>query len=214
MKDVLGQHTMLVTEDEGSFAALLVRRYLEMARKEMENVVVTHDTHEADLKQRRELVEGRSIFVDEAVVRAALHGRTLVLEGIERAEQAVLPLLNSLLESQEMQLEDGRFMMSPKRYDLLLKSGSSEASLAALGVVRVSERFRCIFVGNGERLDPPVRSRLQGRLVGRPTLREVFASLARVYDESVVEKVAKAYSAVDGATQVRLFFSGGGGAFI
>jgi len=30
--------------------------------------------------------------------------------------------LNNLLENREMNLEDGRFLVHPKRYDLLLKS--------------------------------------------------------------------------------------------
>jgi len=53
-------------------------------------------------------------------VRAAVHGRVLVLEGIEKAERNVLPLLNNLLENREMQLDDGRFLVSPSRYDKLL----------------------------------------------------------------------------------------------
>jgi len=53
-------------------------------------------------------------------VRAAIHGRVLVLEGIEKAERNVLPLLNNLLENREMQLDDGRFLVSPSRYDKLL----------------------------------------------------------------------------------------------
>lgn len=32
MKDSMGQHCMLVTTDEGGFASILVRRYLEMVR--------------------------------------------------------------------------------------------------------------------------------------------------------------------------------------
>ena len=35
--------------------------------------------------------------------RAALHGRVLVLEGVEKAERNVLPVLNNLLENREMQ---------------------------------------------------------------------------------------------------------------
>lgn len=53
-------------------------------------------------------------------MRAAVHGRVLVLEGIEKAERNVLPLLNNLLENREMQLDDGRFLVSPSRYDKLL----------------------------------------------------------------------------------------------
>lgn len=44
-----------------------------------------------------------------------------MLEGLEKAERNVLPVLNNLLENREMQLEDGRFLMSAERYDKLLK---------------------------------------------------------------------------------------------
>jgi len=44
-----------------------------------------------------------------------------VLEGLEKAERNVLPVLNNLLENREMQLEDGRFLMSAERYDKLLQ---------------------------------------------------------------------------------------------
>ena len=45
----------------------------------------------------------------------------LILEGIEKAERNVLPVLNNLLENREMQLEDGRFLVAPERYDKLAK---------------------------------------------------------------------------------------------
>ena len=43
-----------------------------------------------------------------AGARAAVRGRVLVLEGIDKAERNVLPILNNLLENREMQLDDGR----------------------------------------------------------------------------------------------------------
>ena len=49
--------------------------------------------------------------------QAATEGRVLILEGIEKAERNVLPVLNNLLENREMQLEDGRFLVAPGRYD-------------------------------------------------------------------------------------------------
>ena len=57
----------------------------------------------------------------QCAVRAATNGRVLILEGIEKAERNVLPVLNNLLENREMQLDDGRFLMSASRYDKLLK---------------------------------------------------------------------------------------------
>lgn len=61
------------------------------------------------------------LSVLQAAVKAALEGRVLVLEGIEKAERNVLPVLNNLLENREMQLDDGRFLMAADRYDKLLK---------------------------------------------------------------------------------------------
>ena len=54
-------------------------------------------------------------------MRAALEGRVLILEGIEKAERNVLPVLNNLLENREMNLEDGRLLIPAERYDKLLK---------------------------------------------------------------------------------------------
>lgn len=51
------------------------------------------DTTEADLKQRREIGAGGTIrHVNQAVVNAAIHGRVLVLEGLEKVERNVLPI--------------------------------------------------------------------------------------------------------------------------
>ena len=43
----------------------------------------------------------------QAPVRAALLGRVLVLDGLEKAERNVLPTLNNLLENREMALVSG-----------------------------------------------------------------------------------------------------------
>ena len=57
-----------------------------MAGREVEYLPLTRDTTESDLKQRREILNGRAIFVNQAPVRAALYGRLLILDGIEKAE--------------------------------------------------------------------------------------------------------------------------------
>ena len=80
----------------------------------------------------------------------------------------MLPVLNNLLENREMQLEDGRFLMSAERYDKLLQDHTKE-ELDAWKIVRVSENFRVIALGlpvprySGNPLDPPLRSRFQAR---------------------------------------------------
>ncbi|ETE57470.1 hypothetical protein L345_16814, partial [Ophiophagus hannah] len=131
-------------------------------------MALSRDTTETDLKQRREIRAGTAYYIDQCAVRAATEGRILVLEGLEKAERNVLPVLNNLLENREMQLEDGRFLMSAERYDKLLKEHDKEA-LDAWRIVRVSEDFRVIALGLpvprylGNPLDPPLRSRFQAR---------------------------------------------------
>ena len=51
-----------------------------------------------------------------------------MLEGVERAERNVLPVLNNLLENREMALEDGRFLVAPRRWDELQHSGSLQGA--------------------------------------------------------------------------------------
>lgn len=60
-------------------------------------------------------------IIFQSAVRAAIEGRVLILEGIEKAERNVLPVLNNLLENREMHLEDGRFLIPAHRYNKLLK---------------------------------------------------------------------------------------------
>ncbi|MED6276760.1 hypothetical protein CHARACLAT_006287, partial [Characodon lateralis] len=140
----------------------------ELTKREVEYVALSRDTTETDLKQRREIRSGTAFYIDQCAVRAATQGRVLVLEGLEKAERNVLPVLNNLLENREMQLEDGRFLMSAERYDKLLQEHTKE-ELDSWKIVRVSEDFRVIALGipvpkyKGNPLDPPLRSRFQAR---------------------------------------------------
>ncbi|KAG8302136.1 von Willebrand factor A domain-containing protein 8 [Homalodisca vitripennis] len=104
-------------------------------------------------------------------------GRVLVLQGIEKAERNVLPVLNNLLENREMHLEDGRFLIPAARYDRLLQEHGKQ-ELDRWGLVRVSDDFRVIALGlpvpgyHGNPLDPPLRSRFQARNISTPSYQE------------------------------------------
>ena len=60
-----------------------------------EYVALSPDTTESDLKQRREIRGGGKdlLWEDQAPVRAAVSGRILLIEGVEKAERNVLPTL-------------------------------------------------------------------------------------------------------------------------
>jgi hypothetical protein len=97
-KDVLGQDVFL-TGAPGPTRRRLAMLYCELFHREVEYVCISRDTSDSDLKQRREIVDGTSTFVDQAPVRAALQGRVLILDNVEKAERCVLPALNNLLEA-------------------------------------------------------------------------------------------------------------------
>ena len=90
-------------------------RFCELIQREVEYIALSRDTTESDIKQRRELVNGSIEFIDQSAVSAAIHGRILILDGIEKCERNVLPILNNLLENREMSLEDGRFLVAPDK---------------------------------------------------------------------------------------------------
>ncbi|CAK4732189.1 unnamed protein product [Aphanomyces euteiches] len=77
----------------------LALQFCEIMNREVEYIALSQDTTESDLKQRREILGGAAVFADQAPVRAAVHGRILILDGLEKAERNVLPTLNNLLEN-------------------------------------------------------------------------------------------------------------------
>jgi MoxR-like ATPase len=118
-KDNLEQDVLLLGPP-GPFRRDLVRLYASLLQREMEYLPISRDTTASDLKQRREIFAGTAYYEDQCVVRAAIHGRLLVLDGLEKAERNVLPVINNLMENREMSLSDGFFLVNPSRYDKLL----------------------------------------------------------------------------------------------
>ncbi|XP_051566216.1 von Willebrand factor A domain-containing protein 8-like [Myxocyprinus asiaticus] len=197
-KDLLGQDMFLIGPP-GPLRRSIAMQYLELTKREVEYVALSRDTTETDLKQRREIRSGTAFYIDQCAVRAATNGRILVLEGLEKAERNVLPVLNNLLENREMQLEDGRFLMSAQRYDKLLEEHNKE-ELDAWKIVRVSEDFRVIALGlpvpryKGNPLDPPLRSRFQARDIYYLPFKDQLEHLYRMGPNVPAERVSQLLS--------------------
>ncbi|XP_015436768.1 PREDICTED: von Willebrand factor A domain-containing protein 8 [Dufourea novaeangliae] len=183
-KDILCQDIFLMG-GPGTRRRELALAFLELTGRELEFIALSRDTTEADLKQRREIKSGTAYYHDQSAVRAATNGRVLIIEGVEKAERNVLPVLNNLLENREMHLEDGRFLIPASRYDKLLEIHTQE-ELNAWRLVRVSEDFRVIALGlpspqyPGHPLDPPLRSRFQGRHIPPPNYEDQLEFLKKL----------------------------------
>jgi hypothetical protein len=141
--------------------------------------------------------------VDCVAVRAALDGSVLVLDGIEKAERNVMPLLNNLLENREMALEDGRFMVASKHYDeLIAQHGGTDVN--NLRLIRTSDRFRVIALGlpvpayRGNTLDPPFRSRFQARDVGSLSAGSQLREIQRISRDNVQPESVQALTQCGG----------------
>jgi hypothetical protein len=64
-----------------------------LINSDYEYVALHRDVGETELKQGREIKAGGTLeYVDSAAVRAAKHGRILILEGIEKAERGIMPV--------------------------------------------------------------------------------------------------------------------------
>lgn len=141
-KDMILHQDFCLLSDSAADRRFLIFLYAALTQREVEYLALTPDTSDADLKQRKEVQNHQTVYVDQAPVRAAQHGRLLVLDGVYKAERNVLPTLNNLLENRELSLEDGT----------LFNTMHPDFAVAALSDPQST-------------LDPPLRSRFQARLV-------------------------------------------------
>ncbi|KAG7095577.1 hypothetical protein E1B28_006310 [Marasmius oreades] len=161
-KYLLGQDVFLISQP-GPYARRLALTFASIINSEYEYIALHRDVGETELKQGREIREGGNlVYVDSPAVNAAKYGRLLILEGIEKAERGIMPVLNNLLENREMNLEDGTHIVHPQRYALL---DDTKKFIPAHKDFRVIAIAAPVPPYPGYPLDPPFRSRFQARFI-------------------------------------------------
>ncbi|KAM5545989.1 hypothetical protein V8D89_000115 [Ganoderma adspersum] len=165
-KYLLGQDVFLLSQP-GPYARRLALTFCRLINSEYEFVALHRDIGETELKQGREIrAGGNLVYVDSAAVRAVKNGRVLIIEGIEKAERGIMPVLNNLLENREINLDDGTHIVHPHRYALLDTTETESTTF-----IPAHKNFRVIAIAApvppypGYPLDPPFRSRFQARFV-------------------------------------------------
>ncbi|KDR77148.1 hypothetical protein GALMADRAFT_246376 [Galerina marginata CBS 339.88] len=166
-KYLLGQDVFLVSQP-GPYARRLALTFASLINTEYEYIALHRDVGETELKQGREIRKGGNlVYVDSPAVNAVKHGRLLILEGIEKAERGIMPVLNNLLENREMNLDDGTHIIHPHRYAQLATADTEQGKV----FIPAHKNFRVIAIAApvppypGYPLDPPFRSRFQARFV-------------------------------------------------
>ncbi|SPO39671.1 uncharacterized protein PSFLO_05152 [Pseudozyma flocculosa] len=161
----------------GPYARRLSLTFAALLQLPYEYISFHRDIGEAEMLQSRSLTaDGSLVFVDGPVVRAMKEGHLLILEGVERAERGVTPVINNILENREQNLADGSFLIPAEKIEAARSQEASES--AAEGKPKLASRFipvhpnfRVISIGTpippykGLPLDPPFRSRFQARWV-------------------------------------------------
>ncbi|TCD60876.1 hypothetical protein EIP91_009382 [Steccherinum ochraceum] len=167
-KYILGQDVFLLSQP-GPYARRLAMTFCSVTNLEYEYIALHRDVGETELKQGRELRHnGNLVYVDSPAVKAVKHGRVLIIEGIEKAERGIMPLLNNLLENREMNLDDGTHIVHPRRFALMDPSDNANSKKR---FIPAHEKFRVIAIAApvppyvGYPIDPPFRSRFQARFV-------------------------------------------------
>ncbi|KLO18907.1 hypothetical protein SCHPADRAFT_935748 [Schizopora paradoxa] len=215
-KYVLGQDIFLVSQP-GPYARRLAMTFCSLINSEYEFVALHRDVGETELKQGREIrTKGDLTHVDSAAVRAAKLGRVLILEGIEKAERGIMPVLNNLLENREMNLDDGTHIVHPSKFARL-----EQIDLMGSNVkfIEAHRNFRVIAIAApvppypGHPLDPPFRSRFQSRfldpiesslaLENSVQLREQPSGTISTGSRTVAEKVREIILSTQFATEQR-----------
>lgn len=108
----LGQDVFLLSPP-GPYARRLALTFAALLQLPYELVSLHRDVGEADLLQTRNLEGGRSlVYHNGPVVRAMTEGALLILEGTQRAERNILPLLNNILEVRQALVTSARLTCS------------------------------------------------------------------------------------------------------
>ncbi|CAO1613724.1 unnamed protein product [Jaminaea pallidilutea] len=161
----LGQDVFLLSSP-GPFPRRLALTFAALLQIPYEYVSMHRDVGESELLQQRSLRGGNLDYVDGPVVRAMKNGSLLIIDGVQRAERNVMPLLNNILENREANLADGTQLVPANR-----AANMSESGNPAEKFIPVHPNFRVIAIGlptppyRGLSLDPPFRSRFQSRWV-------------------------------------------------
>ncbi|KAJ7594399.1 AAA domain-containing protein [Mycena floridula] len=164
-KFVLGQDIFLLSAP-GPYARRLSLTFAQLINSEYEYISLHRDVGETELKQGREIRASNLTYIDSAAVQAVKNGRILIVEGVEKAERGIMPILNNLLENREINLEDGTHIIHPHRYAAMLGSNKGIEHF-----IPAHKNFRVIAIGSpvppypGFPTDPPFRSRFQCRFI-------------------------------------------------
>jgi MoxR-like ATPase len=142
MKDWICQEKyLLLIGTQGVGKNKLADRMMELLRLEREYMQLHRDTSIAQLTTMPSMENGKVIYVDSPLVRAAIHGRILLLDECDKAPLEVVCILKGLIEDGQLLLSDGRRLIDAERFQLDSRSQADDS-------IPIHPNFRCILLAN------------------------------------------------------------------
>ncbi|KRT81117.1 AAA protein [Oryctes borbonicus] len=133
----------------GCGKSILVNKMAEMMGKETEMIVLYQDMTSRDLiQQRTTLDNGDTVWRYSPLIQAALEGKIAILDGIHRIHPSTLSVLHRLVHDRELQLHDGKRLLSQERYQQMKNQFNiSDEQLSNNGILKIHPEFRIIAIG-------------------------------------------------------------------
>jgi len=106
----VGEKALLIMGNQGNGKNKVVDKLLSLLNCEREYVQLHRDTTVQSLLMMPMVENGRIVYRDSPLVRAAKHGRILVLDEADKAPVEVVAVLKGLIEDGLLSLPDGRVL--------------------------------------------------------------------------------------------------------
>ena len=143
----LGRHLLLIG-NQGVGKNKLADRLLQLLDAEREYVQLHRDTTVQALTASPTLKGGVVVWEDSPLVKAARHGRCLVVDEADKAPLEVVCVLKALVDDGELQLADGRRLARPAATGDAGADAAADAAARAAGDVPVAPGFRLVVLAN------------------------------------------------------------------
>lgn len=134
-----------VVGPRGSGKSALISELCHRLNQHCEVLMLYQDMTARDLiQQRTTKLNGDTVWRDSALVKAALDGHTIVLDGIHRLHSSTIAVLHRLIHDREIQLYCGKRLIAQEKYDGFLEDGVTVDELETNRVFPIHPAFRIV----------------------------------------------------------------------
>lgn len=150
----------------GSGKSALITELCHRLDQPCEVLMLYQDMTARDLiQQRTTKLNGDTVWRDSPLIKAAINGHAIVLDGVHRLHHSTIAVLHRLVHEREIQLYCGKRLIAQEKYEALLDNGITKEELDEHRIHPIHPAFRIIalaeppsFEGGSNWLSPEMLS--------------------------------------------------------